>query len=75
MLYFRAEELALIFPHRSPECCGLRHTGGKRKEIVVPCFQQSCCLPRQGVAEGKDGERTQAVEDVLRSRSEEHRTI
>lgn len=75
MLYFKAEELSLIFLHWSPEeCFGPRHIGGKRKEIVLPCFHQSCCLPRQGAAEGKDGKRTQAVEDVLRSSIEEHGT-
>lgn len=63
MVYFRAKELALTFLHRSPEeCCGPRHIGGKGKEIVLPSFQQSCCLPRQGAAEGKNGERAQAVE-------------
>lgn len=69
MLYFKAKELALIFLYRSPEeLCGPRHIGSKRKEIVLPCFQQSCCLPRQVAAQGKDGERAQAV---LRSSSEE----
>ena len=49
--------------------------GSKRKEIVLPCFQQSCRLPRQGGAEGRDGERTQDIGDVVRRSVGEHGTV